>query len=499
MDKYDSAYKYAKYKHLYASGGSSEPSPKVMKGEPSVVTVSSDYLVRAKDEDSQESKDLEVHDFFKSCVKSSSIDSDGVPYMHGDNRDHSFQPVDFIHTMRAYIERARNSAHADTRPLPVQELQSLRLEKYTFPEGSRIAVVGDIHGGLCNLRNFIHRLRNSGFFTDPKEGCTLQPDHYIVSLGDLVDRGPNSLEVVHLILSLKVNNWEQVHIVNGNHEDAPVYNQYGFISGNLTQIEGVRKVTGEELFRKATTGDHFFFVPFGYLPAAVFIRLGEAARWVQCCHGGIDEDILLKLGKFLEKSDRDHCMIESDAVHSGLKWSDFRDEHSCRSFSEEEKTSSDVKLGGGSHRCGHSSSRGPGSYEYGRSCTDTYLDQLNLECIVRGHQDMVNGFMALPRRHKLLEKAGRVKCTAYIYPIGKGENAACHETYEHLHRSTDTFTTENGNKKPVEWDNMKMCAIPGRGHSSDQKRYTMCVPKDRCKVFQDMFHADIQKNRIYKE
>lgn len=75
------------------------------------------------------------------------------------------------------------------------------LEKLQI-ESSRVYFVGDIHGQYIPLLN---ALSESGF--DPKSGDVL------VSVGDLIDRGPQSLQVLELL----DNHWFKA--VMGNHEE----------------------------------------------------------------------------------------------------------------------------------------------------------------------------------------------------------------------------------------------------------------------------------------
>lgn len=413
--------------------------------------------------------------------------SNSIPYMDGSSE---FRRADFIHTMKSYVDRVKITMEEDTRPLHLQEEQRLLLEKYVIDDEERVAIVGDIHGGLCNLRNFILRLKSSDFFTNDTD-YILKPHHRIISLGDLVDRGPNSLEVVHLLFALKMRNYDTVHLINGNHEDAPLYNQYGFVSGNYREIQGIIKDSKDTLFVKPSERtEAVFFKPFAYLPAAVFMRYASKPKWIQFCHGGIDEDVLLELGEFLDEVGSTSCLVEArdGATHSGLKWSDFRDEYGCRpALGAMEDT--DVKLGGRrntEHKtyggCGCDSSRGPGTYIYGRDCTDSYLKRMGIECIVRGHQDMVNGFMALPRNTLLPKKYPHTHFTACIYPVGN--KGACSDQYEDKHTGEQNLTRHR-----VEWSNMEMCHVKGRGTATDAKRYQLCVPRDRCSVFAQLFEG----------
>ena len=64
----------------------------------------------------------------------------------------------------------------------------------------RTIVVGDVHGCLLELQELLER-------------CRLTPEDRLVFIGDLVDRGPNPVEVVCLVRKLGAE------CVLGNHED----------------------------------------------------------------------------------------------------------------------------------------------------------------------------------------------------------------------------------------------------------------------------------------
>ena len=47
-------------------------------------------------------------------------------------------------------------------------------------------------------------------------------------MGDFVDRGTNSLEVICLLLALKLQYPNQIQMIRGNHEDININSLYGF-------------------------------------------------------------------------------------------------------------------------------------------------------------------------------------------------------------------------------------------------------------------------------
>lgn len=71
--------------------------------------------------------------------------------------------------------------------------------------------IGDIHGCLAELNDLLDQIsRYPGIRYDR---------HRIVFLGDLVDRGPNSMEVVRRIMDMQAAMPTAVVVLKGNHED----------------------------------------------------------------------------------------------------------------------------------------------------------------------------------------------------------------------------------------------------------------------------------------
>ena len=71
-------------------------------------------------------------------------------------------------------------------------------------DGHRVFVVGDVHGHLATFRALLHRLN-------------LKADDRVVCLGDMIDRGPNSAGLVHLLRTDP-----RIVCIKGNHEHMAV-------------------------------------------------------------------------------------------------------------------------------------------------------------------------------------------------------------------------------------------------------------------------------------
>ena len=76
-------------------------------------------------------------------------------------------------------------------------------------------VVGDIHGNIIDLGRILRF-------------CQANPYNRVLFLGDYVDRGEFSLEVVVLLFSLVCMYPDQYYMIRGNHEFPNVNNTYGF-------------------------------------------------------------------------------------------------------------------------------------------------------------------------------------------------------------------------------------------------------------------------------
>jgi serine/threonine protein phosphatase 1 len=80
------------------------------------------------------------------------------------------------------------------------------------PAGSRVYAIGDIHGRL----DLLERLR-SRILDDARSAAGLRK--VLVYLGDYIDRGLQSREVIDLLLDRPLTGFTEVHL-RGNHEQA---------------------------------------------------------------------------------------------------------------------------------------------------------------------------------------------------------------------------------------------------------------------------------------
>ncbi|MBI3901053.1 MAG: metallophosphoesterase [Chlamydiia bacterium] len=109
------------------------------------------------------------------------------------------------------------------------------IEKYDLDPNTnpRIYVRADLHGDLKSLIENLRTLQEKGLL-DKNFKCT--PGAHLVFLGDYCDRGDYGTQVLELLIRLKEENPQQVHLIRGNHEDIDINLQFGRSDKNLRSL-----------------------------------------------------------------------------------------------------------------------------------------------------------------------------------------------------------------------------------------------------------------------
>ncbi|MGE0775872.1 MAG: metallophosphoesterase family protein [Sphingomonadaceae bacterium] len=87
-----------------------------------------------------------------------------------------------------------------------------RLAIARVPEGQRVYAIGDVHGRFDLLIGLLKRIK-----IDSEERG--EADTHVVLLGDLIDRGPHSAQVLEYLRSHR-DIFATFHFIAGNHEEA---------------------------------------------------------------------------------------------------------------------------------------------------------------------------------------------------------------------------------------------------------------------------------------
>jgi protein phosphatase len=195
-------------------------------------------------------------------------------------------------------------------------------------------VIGDIHGNIFDLvRILIH--------------ASLPPRSRFLFLGDYVDRGEYSIEVVTLLFSLVISFPEHVFLLRGNHEFESMNATYGFSSEVTSQYPT------KQLY-------DVFNEVFRWMPLVAILN-----EQIFCVHGGIAPHA--KNIAQLRKIKRPLASYDVEFV-SDLVWSDPCQE--CKTFDE--------------------SARGLG-VQFGAKTLKEFLDLFKMKVMLRAHQCVQSG------------------------------------------------------------------------------------------------------------
>ncbi|MEM6415349.1 MAG: metallophosphoesterase [Pseudomonadota bacterium] len=108
-----------------------------------------------------------------------------------------------------------NRLMSSVKPRRPRKPRSSRPRTPLGANGKRCYVIGDVHGRFDLLDTLIKSIA-ADIEERNKNGDMLQTE--IVFLGDLIDRGPQSKDVVEFVRQLRVENG-RTHLIMGNHEE----------------------------------------------------------------------------------------------------------------------------------------------------------------------------------------------------------------------------------------------------------------------------------------
>ncbi|EAX96143.1 Ser/Thr protein phosphatase, putative [Trichomonas vaginalis G3] len=129
------------------------------------------------------------------------------------------------------LKSHRDGLQATSLP-PVEDMKKvirstrslMKQEKTILYIDGEYEVVGDIHGDLTSLMTIFEK---KGYPNITK----------YIFLGDYVDRGPNSIEVVLLLFALKILTPSRIYLIRGNHECSAVSKKYNFRNDCVCHVD----------------------------------------------------------------------------------------------------------------------------------------------------------------------------------------------------------------------------------------------------------------------
>jgi serine/threonine-protein phosphatase PP1 catalytic subunit len=179
-------------------------------------------------------------------------------------------------------------------------------------------------------------------------------------LGDYIDRGENSLEVIVLLFLLKMSFSGKIILLRGSHEGDDVNVREGFLTEMESRFGGEQMDTGWRAFNDA----------FACLPLAAIVD-----SRIFCCHGGISPDP--EFLKVVRETKRPFRAPESGSL-CDLLWADpTLDAGDDSGF-----------LVNAERGC---------SVRYSRTALESFLEANGFELLVRAHEAVDEGSECLIR------------------------------------------------------------------------------------------------------
>ena len=165
------------------------------------------------------------------------------------------------------FDKQERLSEEEASALISQAEQVLRREDNVLEinDSKAVQIFGDIHGQYFDLR---FALQESGYSLDDEID---EPSRTLVFLGDYVDRGAWSCEVLFFVLALKVARPSRVFLLRGNHECGAVVSYFGFKDEMETKY-------GLSLFHRS-------IACFQAMPLCAVVSTAQT-KWM-LCHGGI--------------------------------------------------------------------------------------------------------------------------------------------------------------------------------------------------------------------
>lgn len=246
----------------------------------------------------------------------------------------------------------------------------------------KIIVIGDIHGSFHSFFRIFIRLHVEGIITNEYK---VNKDYRIIFLGDVIDRGNFSIEVMYIIFKLIINNNTdnnlKVILLRGNHEEYVTYERYGFeteIAYKFREVKDKNKNKKKYNYTRPEIIIDLINEFYKIIPSAIILHHCNTTYWL--CHGGFPR----KLNGINDFPDSNKIIASNENIKiniidkiSQIRWNDFIS-------SKKSELSNRDTFGGNLFRIG-------------TDCLENFLDKANIDFIIRGHNDNESNAMLLAR------------------------------------------------------------------------------------------------------
>jgi len=238
------------------------------------------------------------------------------------------------------------------------------VKKIFITNREKIIVFGDFHGSFHTFFRHILRLHIMGVLN--LNTYKINDGYRLVFLGDIIDRGGYSLEILNILFMLIINNDIDKIIINrGNHEETIASTKYGF------REEVLRKTSNEKIY-----SDILLF--FSYCSSAIVLVNRDTGKKYWLCHGLIYDDRMLY--DFINNDETTFSLDKNGAFK--IRWTDTPRININTGMLNKQENGYDSR------------------HSIGTDVMNKYLTQLDF--IIRGHEDSTsNAWLLHSRKHNV--------------------------------------------------------------------------------------------------
>lgn len=206
--------------------------------------------------------------------------------------------------------------------------------KLIKPESNeKLIVFGDFHGSFATFVRHLLRFKKIGIIN---ENGKIKDGYSIIFLGDIVDRGIYSYEILMILYLLIINNPNQIILISGNHEELETngrLNRNLYSAENITNSKSyignfINEILGK--FRKLEETLKIYTEIINIMrlqPSALIVQDPiNTNKYIYMAHGCLphDQDNVNLLNdyfkkKFMEK--KSFCI--SNDIGISIRWNDF--------------------------------------------------------------------------------------------------------------------------------------------------------------------------------
>jgi hypothetical protein len=262
------------------------------------------------------------------------------------------------------------------------------LIKFHNPQSNaKFIIFGDFHGAFSTFIRTLLRLRKMNILN---ENCKLLNNYNIIFLGDIIDRAMYDYELLILIYELIRLNPKKIHYIRGNHEEKDINEKNGLLehinmqfNSNIIYGPNIESESDNEIQKNELHNKINELMIYQY--SALVMKNPNNNKYIYMSHGGLPIIKRVEYGDnyainpiFIEKLQSEHLMdsnleLDLDELNT-IRWGDYAG-----------TLNSMINKNGDRLIIGYDIIK--------------HIKELNIELILRGHQDQFPNTKILKRNN----------------------------------------------------------------------------------------------------